>query len=141
MYHINVTLDPSPPAYLSIPFNVESALPGRSLSVTELLQHKFPSPFWAPCGSPCAPAWSNASPHQVRLVVLLTCRVPQRELLRKLLFSIQGLPSAPRSINQAALSSCEALPSLLPIWVLSLWDRLSLACLITLCTKNSTFLG
>ena len=60
MYHINVTLDPSPPAYLSIPFNVESALPGRSLSVTELLQHKFPSPFWAPCGSSSAGASEEA---------------------------------------------------------------------------------
>ena len=125
MDHIDITPDPSPPVYLSIPFNAESALPGRSLSVTEILQHEFPSPFWAPCGSPWAPAWSNASLHQVRLVVLLTCGVPQRELLRKLLFSVQGLQSAPRSINRAALSSCEALPSLLPIWVLSFWDHLS----------------
>jgi hypothetical protein len=125
MNHIDIAPDPSPPAYLSIPPDMESALPGRSLSVTELLQHKCPSPFWPPCDSPCAPAWSDASPHQVRLAVLLTCGVPQRELLRKLLFGVQQLPSNPRSINWAALSSCEALPSLLPIWVLSFWDRLS----------------
>jgi hypothetical protein len=44
---VEIVPDPPPPASLTIPFNVESFLLKRCLSVAELLNYKFPNTFWA----------------------------------------------------------------------------------------------
>ena len=66
-------------------------------------------------------------PHNVQAALLLSCAIPQWETVRWLLLEVQQLASTPRSFNRAAVSLCEMLPSYLPIWVLSFWDRLSKA--------------
>ena len=93
--------------------------------MAELLQHKFPNPFWTPSGGSHAPVWSDAPPHHIRTAVLLSCGAPLQEVVKGLLLGVQRLPSTLRSINGVALSSCEALPCLLPIWLLSFLDHLS----------------
>ena len=106
MDHIDVTPDSSLPAYLSIPTDAKSALPARSLSVNELLQYEFPNPFWTPYAGGHVPTWSSSPPHHVHTTVLLSYGIPQRKVTQELLLDLQQLPSAPQSINRAALSSC-----------------------------------
>src|ERR1700753_986584 len=141
MDHIDVTPDSSPPVYLSIPSDAESALPARSVSVNELLQYEFPNPFWTPYAGGHVPTWSSSPPHHVHTAVLLSHGIPQRKVAQELLLDLQRLPSAPQSINRAALLLCEALPSLLPIWVLSFWDCLSEAYITSMSWRRSLHLS
>jgi len=121
---IEVTPDPPPPAYLTIPFDIKSILPKRHLSVAELLRYEFPNPFRAPHHSSAVPAWSDLPLHSIDATHLLSCAVPQQETVRRLLLDLQQLVSAPQSFNRASVSSRKVLPHRLPIWVLSFWDCL-----------------
>ena len=105
--------------------------------MSELLQYEFPNPFWTPCAGGHVPTWPSSPPHHVHTAVLLSYGIPQRKVMQELLLDLQRLPSAPQSINRAALSSCEALPCLLPIWVLSFWDRLSEAYITSMSWRRS----
>ena len=125
MHDIEITPDPPLPAYLSIPHNVKSALPGRLFSVVQLLQYDFPIPFCTPHNGTGTPVWSDSPPHNVCTALLLSCVVPQQETVKRLLLDLQKLSSIPHSFKRTAVSSCQALPDCLPIWVLSFWDRLS----------------
>ena len=118
-------LDPPPPAYLCILPNVESALPGRSFLVMQLLLYNFPTPFYTPHNSTSIPVRSDSPPHNVCAALLLSCVVPQWETMKWLLFNLQKLSSIPHSFKRMAVSSCQALPDCLPIWVLTFWDCLS----------------
>jgi hypothetical protein len=125
MDSIEVAPDPPPPAYLAIPFDAESVLPKRSLSVTELLQYDFPNLSQVPHEDAGIPVWSEAPPHDVTATLLLSCVVPRWETVKWLLLDVRRLASAPRSFSRASVLSSEVLPNHLPIWVLSFWDRLS----------------
>ena len=125
MNHTEVSPDPPPPANLTIPFDVESILPGRFLSVAELLRFRFPTPFYAPHNGAGVPVWSGSPPHEIRAAILLGCVVPFRGTVKQLLSDLRKLSSIPQSFNRITVSSCEVLPNRLPIWVLSFWDRLS----------------
>jgi len=125
MDDIEITPDPPLPACLAIPFDIESALPGRSLTVAELLQYKFPNPFATPHNGTGVPVWSTSPPHDVDAMLLLSCTVPPWETVKHLLLDIQWLTPTPQSLSRAAVSPGDALPNCLPIWVLSFWDRLS----------------
>ena len=121
---IEVVSDPPPPAYLTIPFDIESILPTESLSVVELLRYPFPNPFRTRDGAG-APLWSDSPPHNIDAACLLSCAVPRQKTVKRLLLDAQRLVSTPRSFSRASVSSSELLPYRLPIWVLSFWDRLS----------------
>ena len=125
MDSIEVAPDPPPPAYLAIPFDAESVLPKRSLSVTELLQYNFPNLSQVPHEDAGIPVWSEAPPHDVNATLLLSCVVPRWETVKWLLLDVWRLASTPRSFSRASVSSSEVLPNHLPVWVLSFWDRLS----------------
>ena len=99
MDHIDVTPDSSPPVYLSIPSDAESALPARSVSVNELLQYEFPNPFWTPYAGGHAPTWSSSPPHHVYTAVLLSYGIPQRKVTQELLLDLQRLPLPNLSIR------------------------------------------
>jgi len=123
---IEIAPDPPMPAYLTIPFNDESVLPRRCLSVAELLRYEFLNPFWAPRNGTSIQVWSDSPPHDVCATLLLGCAVPQWGTVRQLLLEVRQLTSTPQSFSRVAVLSCETvLPKRLPIWVLSFWDRLS----------------
>ena len=125
MHDVEITPDPPLPAYLCIPPDVESALPGRSFSAMQPLLYNFPTPFYTPHDSTGIPVWSDSPPHNVCAALLLSCVVPQRETVKWLLFNLRKLSSIPHSFKWMAVSSCQVLPDCLPIWVLTFWDRLS----------------
>ena len=56
-----IEIAPGPPlsTCLIIPLNAELVLPGRSLTVAELLQYKFPNPFTTPHHGFDIPVWSE----------------------------------------------------------------------------------
>jgi hypothetical protein len=122
---IEVFPDPSPPAGLVIPSDVESALPGRSLTVSELLRYGFLNPFTTPRDSAYSPTWSDSPPHNINAVLLLSCVVPRWETVKRLLSEVRQLAPAPQSLRRDAVLPGETLPDHLPVWVLSFWDRLS----------------
>ena len=126
---IEIFPDPPLPVYLLIPANAESFLPERRLSVTGLLQFRFPDPFWMLHNDTRLSAiWSDLPPSGgVQPELLLSCMVPQRETLKQLLADVRRISPAPRSFHRAAVSSSDVLPDRLPIWVLSFWDCLSKA--------------
>jgi hypothetical protein len=76
---IEVFPDPPPPAGLVIPSNVVLALPGRSLTVSELFQYGFPSPFTIPRDSAHSPAWSDSPLHNINAVLLLSWGLRNRD--------------------------------------------------------------
>jgi len=126
MDYIEIAPDPPAPAYLTIPFNDESVLPRRCLSVMGLLQYEFPVPFWSsPRNGTSLQVWSDSPPHDICATLLLGCAVPQWGTVRQLLLEVRQLASTPQSFSRVAVSSCKLLPDYLPIWVLSFWDRLS----------------
>ena len=127
MDFIEIAPDPPTPAYLSIPPDAESVIPGRSLSAADLLRYEFQNPFWVPYNgtSSGVPAWSGFPPHEVCARLLLSCVVPRRGTIKQLLSELRRLSSTPQLLAWAAVSPCKTLPSHLPIWVLSFWDRLS----------------
>ena len=125
MHDIEITLDPPPPVYLSIPLDVESALPGRLFLVMQLLQYGFPNPFCTPHNGTSIPVWSDSPPHNVCAALLLSCVVPQWDTAKQLLLDLWEFSPIPHLFKWTAISSCQALPDHLPIWVLSFWDCLS----------------
>jgi hypothetical protein len=122
---IEVFPNPPPPASLVIPSDVESVLPGRSLTVAELLQYVFPNPFTTPRDGARTPAWLDLPPHNVNARLLLSCTVPRWETVKHLLSDVRHLASTPQSLSRAAVLPDRTLPDRLPIWVLTFWDRLS----------------
>ena len=125
MDHIEITPDPPSPTCLVIPPDAELILPGRGLTVMELLQYAFPNPLTGPHNSASIPVWSDSLPHTINATLLLSCAVPRRETVKRLLLGVRKLVPIPRSFNRAAVLPGKTLPSHLPIWVLSFWDRLS----------------
>ena len=125
MDFIDIAPDPPLPAFLLIPTDTESVLPGRHLSVAELLRYEFPNPFWTPSNSPCVLVWSDSQPTYVHAGLLLNSGVPRQETLKLLLLDVRRLSPVPRSFNRSVISSCEGLPDCLPVWVLSFWNHLA----------------
>ena len=125
MDHVEIAPNPPIPVRLIIPLNIEPTLPRRHLPVSKLLQYEFSNPFWTPHDGTGIQVWSDSPPHEIHATLLLSCTVPQWETVKQLLLEVQQLVSTPQSFNWAAVSLSEALPSCLPIWVLSFWDHLS----------------
>jgi len=122
---IEIAPDPPLPTCLIIPFNAELVLPGRSLTVAELLQYEFINPFTAPHHGVSIPVWSDSPPPNINPALLLNHPVPHWDTVKQLLSDFQKLTPAPRSLSWAAVLPGKTLPNHLPIWVLSFWDRLS----------------
>ena len=80
---IEVAPDPPPPAYLTIPLDIESILPTESLSVVEFLWYPFPNLFRTRDGAG-APVWSDSPPHGIDAARLLSCAVPRQETVKRL---------------------------------------------------------
>ena len=121
---IEIPPDPPSPTFLAIPFNAELVLPGKSLTVTELLRYEFPNLFVTRCGGANTRTWLDLAPHDIDPALLLSCAIPRWETVKQLLSDVRGLTPAPQSLNRDAVVPGETLPNHLPIWVLSFWDRL-----------------
>ena len=122
---IEITPDPPVPTCLIIPFDAELVLPGRGLTVAELLQYEFLNPFTTPYCAVSIPVWSDSPPSDVHPTLLLDHLVPHWDTVKQLLSDFRKLAPTPRSLSWAAVLLGKTLPDHLPIWVLSFWDHLS----------------
>ena len=115
--------DPRPDSRLSVPTRAALVLPGESLSVPALFQHRLPNPLWTIYRSEISP-WSTSPADSIDPTILDNHIIPPKAVLDHLLSKVTHLAPTIQSVRRTAILPDHTLPEHLPIWILSFWQKI-----------------
>jgi len=119
---LEILPDLPPDPRLLIPTYIALVLPGETLSVPDIFQHKLPNLLRTVYCSEVSP-WSTSPADIIDSTVLDDHIIPPKAVVNHLLSQVMSLTQTIQSVWCTTILPDQMLPGHLPIWILSFWQK------------------